>query len=300
VITGFNTDIEHDGVVYHVQTEDKGLDTPLILSLVYAGGAILASKRSRYEDLIEAGFTDEALSERLSRQHRLICAAVHAGRIEDLKRMSAATAAELKQAATTDSPAEPEILRGDEEREMLEAERIAQAEQDRLAREAEAARVALEPDEGFDVTQEIARPPRPSRPTRVEIPIPVSPFPVIDEIPSPDQRRTVMGAIPGTDDGLRITILGRQEFRSGDTPTLKVMVGLRAGSQELPIAKAAVSVKVLGTTFRPQIYSAKTQHDGVAVVTAQIPTFTSGRAAILIKAVASGKETELRRVILPG
>ena len=297
MITGFNTDIEHDGVVYHVQTEDKGLDTPLILSLVYAGGAILASKRSRYEDLIASGFTDEALSERLSRQHRLICAAVHAGRIEDLKRMSAATAAELKQAATTETQPDPEILRGDEEREALEAERIVQAEQDRLAREAEAARAPLEPEDGLDVTQEIARP------TRVEIPIPVSPFPVIEEIPSPvqDQRRTtVMGAIPGTDDGLRITILGRQEFRSGDTPTLKVMVGLRVGSQEQPVAKAAVSVKVLGTTFRPQIYSAKTQHDGVAVVTAQIPTFTSGRAAILIKAVASGKETELRRVILPG
>ena len=297
MITGFNTDIEHDGVVYHVQTEDKGLDTPLILSLVYAGGAILASKRSRYEDLIESGFTDEALSERLSRQHRLICAAVHAGRIEDLKRMSAATAAELKRPATTEIQADPEILRGDEEREALEAEWIEQAEQDRLAREAEAARATLEPEDGLDVTQEIARP------TRVEIPIPVSPFPVIEEIPSPvqDQRRTtVMGAIPGTDDGLRITILGRQEFRSGDTPTLKVMVGLRVGSQEQPIAKAAVSVKVLGTTFRPQIYSAKTQQDGVAVVTAQIPTFTSGRAAILIKAVASGKETELRRVILPG
>ena len=56
VITGFNTDIEHDGVVYHVQTEDKGLDSPIILSLVYAGGTILASKRSPYEDLIAAGF----------------------------------------------------------------------------------------------------------------------------------------------------------------------------------------------------------------------------------------------------
>ncbi len=52
VITGFNTDIEHDGVIYHVQTEDKGLDSPIILSLVYAGGTILASKRSPYEDLI--------------------------------------------------------------------------------------------------------------------------------------------------------------------------------------------------------------------------------------------------------
>src|SRR5215203_6814294 len=88
VITGFNTDIEHDGVTYHVQTEDKGLDSPLILSLVYVGGTILASKRSPYEDLIAEGFSDEVLAERLKRQHRLICAAIHSGRIDDLKKMS--------------------------------------------------------------------------------------------------------------------------------------------------------------------------------------------------------------------
>ena len=52
MITGFNTDIPHAGVTYHVQTEDKGLDTPLILSLVYVGGAISASKRTNYDDLI--------------------------------------------------------------------------------------------------------------------------------------------------------------------------------------------------------------------------------------------------------
>src|SRR5439155_24895017 len=87
VITGFNTDIEHEGVVYHVQTEDKGLESPLILSLVYAGGAILASKRSRYEDLIASGFDEEVLAQRLKRQHRLICAAINAGRLAELKRM---------------------------------------------------------------------------------------------------------------------------------------------------------------------------------------------------------------------
>ena len=88
MITGFNTDVEHGGIVYHVQTEDKGLESPLILSLVYTGGTILASKRSPYEDLIESGFSDEALAERLKRQHRLICAAIHSGRIDDLKKMS--------------------------------------------------------------------------------------------------------------------------------------------------------------------------------------------------------------------
>lgn len=88
VITGYNTDVEHDGVVYHVQTEDKGTRMPLILSLVYVGGAILVSKRSPYDDLINDGFDEGVLAERLQRQHNLICAAIHAGRIEDLKRLS--------------------------------------------------------------------------------------------------------------------------------------------------------------------------------------------------------------------
>jgi hypothetical protein len=88
VITGYNTDVEYDGVVYHVQTEDKGLRTPLILSLVYVKGEILAAKRAPYDDLIAGGFDEKILVQRLERQHKLICAAVHAGRIEDLKRMS--------------------------------------------------------------------------------------------------------------------------------------------------------------------------------------------------------------------
>ncbi len=87
MITGYNTDVEHGGVTYHVQTEDKGLNTPIILSLVYSGGAILASKRSPYDDLIAAGFDQDALIERLQRQHKLICAAINAGRIDELKRM---------------------------------------------------------------------------------------------------------------------------------------------------------------------------------------------------------------------
>ena len=88
MITGYNTDVEYEGVVYHVQTEDKGLQSPIILSLVYIGGAILASKRAPYDDLIASGFDKQVLAERLQRQHKLICAAVLAGRIEDLKRMS--------------------------------------------------------------------------------------------------------------------------------------------------------------------------------------------------------------------
>src|SRR6266516_3639024 len=88
VITGYNTDVGYEGVVYHVQTEDKGINTPVILSLVYLEGAILASKRTPYDDLIASGFDQATLATRLHRQHKLICAAVHAGRIEELKRLS--------------------------------------------------------------------------------------------------------------------------------------------------------------------------------------------------------------------
>ena len=87
MITGFNTDIPYGGTTYHVQTEDKGLETPLILSLVYVGGAIIASKRTPYKDLLQSGFDEKELAERLQRQHKLICAAIKAGRIEDLKKM---------------------------------------------------------------------------------------------------------------------------------------------------------------------------------------------------------------------
>ena len=51
------------------------------------GGAILASKRSPYDDLVAAGYNAQVLAERLQRQHKLICAAINAGRIEDLKRL---------------------------------------------------------------------------------------------------------------------------------------------------------------------------------------------------------------------
>lgn len=266
MITGFNTDVEHEGVVYHVQTEDKGLESPLILSLVYSGGTILASKRSRYEDLIAAGFSDEALSERLNRQHRLICAAIHAGRIEELKRMGAAHAAD----SSPETAAKAEPASDDFEIEGSDARA------------------------GSDVPPTINVP---------EIPLPVSkPEPsaaVIAAYTVYDPRRKVVAEAATLEEGLRVSLLDEHDFRSGDSLKLRVMVGYVSGDNEKPISGAKVSVKVLGTAFRPQIFSMKTLRDGVAVIPAQIPEFTSGRAAIVIRAVVDGDETELRRVILP-
>jgi hypothetical protein len=275
VITGFNTDIEHDGVVYHVQTEDKGLDSPIILSLVYAGGTILASKRSPYEDLIAQGFSDEVLAERLKRQHRLICAAIHSGRINDLKKMGRAKEAPVELA----EPEETEV-----------ASEVAET-------------IAEQPFEieYWPLTQEwTPPPPAPPEETEPEPSVLEEAAEPVEEIaaeeePLPEEQVEQVAQV----DGLAITLLDDEEFYSGTPYTLRVLISNRSGDDENPLANAAVSVKILGTTFRPLIYSLKTEHDGVATVATEIPQFSSGRAAVLVRVVVKDQAAELRRIIHP-
>src|SRR2546423_6390388 len=88
MITGFNTDVRYDGRVYHVQTEDRGQNIPVLESLVYIGGTIVAKKRTPYADQLSGGATEEMIASLLKRQHQIIIAAIKAGRIEDLIRYS--------------------------------------------------------------------------------------------------------------------------------------------------------------------------------------------------------------------
>ncbi|HXD31791.1 MAG TPA: hypothetical protein VN643_11780 [Pyrinomonadaceae bacterium] len=349
MITGYNTDVEHDGVVYHVQTEDKGLDSPLLLSLVYSGGAILASKRSSYQDLIAAGFDEVVLAERLQRQHRLICAAINAGRIEDLKKMNAQSRtgpltmpaaltppAETPHEASRPDPvysetsfetfskpaeAESSSFQGNPEPTYqpppLEFEGIPEPTyqpppplefegipEPTYQPQAPSAVTKPEPSYqpqppsvesipqaepqlpvagSFDSTQEIPR--RPSRP---------SAYTVYDS-----RRHSPQAEAPRVEEGLRIFLAGEKDFRGGDAIEMEVCVSQVSSSGEAPVS-AAVSVKVLGTAFRPVILSLKTNRHGVASVSTRIPKFSSGRAAIVIKATTAGATIETRRVIHPG
>ncbi len=74
MLTGFNTDVSFEDVVYHVQTEDRGLDNPILDTLVYCGGQILHQEMSSYKDLLaelgEGEALDRQLAPRLDRQHR--------------------------------------------------------------------------------------------------------------------------------------------------------------------------------------------------------------------------------------
>jgi hypothetical protein len=82
VITGFNTDIKHNDKVYHIQTEDKGLQNPYIESLVYVGGEILASKKTSYAEQMKSGVDDKFIGGLMEQQHRTMIAAIKRGRFD--------------------------------------------------------------------------------------------------------------------------------------------------------------------------------------------------------------------------
>lgn len=279
MITGFNTDIEYEGVVYHVQTEDKGLDSPVILSLVYSGGAILASKRSPYEDLIRGGYSDEALAERLKRQHMLICAAIHTGRINDLKKMSGRSVEPGSTGTISSEDTAP--LELDDSIEQIPIS------------------IPFELEVGSKRSQEYQPPPPPTTVETTEVVADV--VEKEEQVRRPSTQKPTSGLEPpiSQEQGLVVRLLDKIEFYAGETPTLRVLVTNREGQQENPVGSAAVSIKVLGTAFRPLIYSLKTQKDGIATVSTQIPQFNSGRAAVLIKASSKDQAAEVRCIIHP-
>jgi hypothetical protein len=382
VITGFNTDIPFEGVTYHVQTEDKGLDTPLILSLVYVGGAIIASKRTLYEDLLSKGFDEKVLTERLQRQHKLICAAIKAGRVEDLKRMGSANgdaATQTEGAQTTGStgkaagsrrkksaPAQPrdeadakvedapvkdkasevkadkeEVKAGKDKAFESRADKGKAAREDSVnvdksvVEEAEAA-PAPEVKEGQESTG-VVTPTQPfgldfltnlsdeisalgdafqsraapepeaaaAHDAAEEPSVEVMPAIMFEAEPEPLKveplpfafRGAPVAPEPEPPEELYLSLLDDEgDFRAGQLATIKVHVG-RGAYGRSPVVGAAVTVKILGTTFRPLILTTDTDERGLAIIRALLPRFHSGRAALIIRATSGEEFSELRRII---
>ena len=335
MITGFNTDIEFEGVTYHVQTEDKGLDTPLILSLVYDRGTILASKRSPYNDLLSAGFNEADLKDRLNRQHKLMCAAIRAGRIEDLKRMTMKESASKKQGliaqkeikvpekllpiaipdkplpiAIPDKPL-PSLFKDKPKTEAKPKQEeipIPQILHEEKTPPQEfrnpAVHLPSNNDEILKTEQELQ-----SFEEVWDIPISIIDDFIVEEVEIIEEETILPSEAveiitdfakheEPNSDGLSLELLNDVTFRGSENRTISVLVSRHKGQSNL--VGVNVMIKILGTTFRPQIFHAKTDSNGVAIVQIQFPTFARGRAAILIKASSGGEDAELRRVIQPG
>ena len=94
--TGFNSNVEVGGAVYHVQTEDRGLNHPFVDTVVLSGGQVVYRRSVGYKDLLgDAGLNESVLGARIEQQHREILEGVRAGLLPLEERQPMATALRL-------------------------------------------------------------------------------------------------------------------------------------------------------------------------------------------------------------
>jgi hypothetical protein len=274
MITGFNTDVKFEDNVYHVQTEDRGLDNPMFESLIYIGGSIVAKKLTPYSDKLSEGATEETLASLLKRQHQVVIAAIRAGRIEDLIRHTR----------------EQDNKQSDKRRA---SGRLARPEVDRP------------PD--FSNQDPLIAPAVPASPARVfqskperasslssgKLKLPVPKSSARGDSGVLDLDQVISDYLNREQTNLDVEVLTPEAFTAGENIILRV----RVSHNSKPEFDAIVTVKIIGTAFKPQVFIGRIGRDGAASFRLTLPSFTAGTAAIVIEARSESGTGELKNLI---
>lgn len=70
LVTGFNHNVKHKGQLYHVQTEDSGPESGHIITHLFLGGNIIASKKTSYAELRGAPNLSSLVRALMEEQHK--------------------------------------------------------------------------------------------------------------------------------------------------------------------------------------------------------------------------------------
>jgi len=79
MVVGFNHNIKHKGQVYHVQTEDSGVENPHIITHLFVGGNILASRKTSYATYLSSDDLEKVVRGMMEDQHKEILRKLVAG-----------------------------------------------------------------------------------------------------------------------------------------------------------------------------------------------------------------------------
>ncbi|HZS09734.1 MAG TPA: hypothetical protein VFD58_33215 [Blastocatellia bacterium] len=277
MLTGYNTDIACEGVTYHVQTEDKGLKTPIILSLIYNRGTILGAKRTSYQDLIADGQVDESrLAKAIERQHQIILAAIHAGKLEQLIKKLNADTGNAQPEAAEQPPAKKK------------SGVLATSEQPAVSSATAAPTGTMPVITGPAVDKAPASSPGSSRIYNLSdltSDSSLSLDELLNEFVKSDRPREELG----------IKMLIQPRLLAGEEVTISATVLF---DKQWPAVEAAVKVQVVGTTIRPQTYNTQCDRNGAFSLKLRMPEFHAGTAAMIIQArEPKGQTAEFKMLI---
>jgi len=286
MITGFNTDVKHGDTVYHVQTEDKGVKNPLILSLIYVKGTILDAFRIRYNDFLESDRFSEALLQKiLEFQHRQIVSAIKRGKYQ--KGMALEDFVEGDFVFRLTSVAEPTTGRKPEPAVPAVSTPPPVPPAGVEASEAELPPASPPPHDNVPTVL-------PAAPHRIRPSL--SSVQVAEREASASQRLLAVdiSEVSG-DQGIEICVEGSKDYVAGEQVDLQLYVQSKQGRMRLE--NVQVVIKLIGTTFSPRLYAGKTDRFGCLRMNFSLPTFSGGSAALIIQVSTSIGNDEVKYLV---
>jgi hypothetical protein len=310
MITGYNTDVRHGEVVFHVQTEDKGAGNPFIESLVYVGGQVLASKRANYADLLAEGKNDKEIIALMDHQHRTMIAAIRHGKFDGklaaLSRPGGAGAAAAGGADLSEEegpitstaipvaptpvrppvgPFQPPLASGPVRPPQLASGPVRPPQP-----------TAAGPPPAAAAASGASGPVRPPAAASAASGLP----PADAAAPAPERTldQVILEYLTNEADQEQLVLLldGESDLGLGRRAAL----ALRASSSKsgLPIAGAQVSVRMISTVTEPRILAhGRTDEQGALPLAFEIPALERGTAALIITAVSSIGRAELKHLL---
>ena len=84
MVVGFNHNFRYKGEVYHIQTEDSGVKSPNIVTLLYQGGTIFGSKKTSYADIAKVDNLDKVVEELMKEQHKGMLRSLKSGEYDEV------------------------------------------------------------------------------------------------------------------------------------------------------------------------------------------------------------------------
>jgi hypothetical protein len=83
-LLGYNTNVRHKGRIYHIQTEDSGINHPHIITHLFAdGGRIVASKKTSYAEQVGAPDLRDTVKALMREQHKAMFIGLRDGVYDD-------------------------------------------------------------------------------------------------------------------------------------------------------------------------------------------------------------------------
>lgn len=83
-MAGLNTTVEYRGSLYHIQTQDSGLGSNYVETIIYKSGKVISSRRTSYTSYLNNPALHENIEKIIQEQHEAMIQEMNEGKFDHL------------------------------------------------------------------------------------------------------------------------------------------------------------------------------------------------------------------------